>query len=98
MSPPGGGMVQNRQFSFEVSSCLEGRWLIHCSVPEEEDAVAIARKMLREPGGEEITVVRNRTMPTGFTTKRQVPHETRLQVKEKAMVVKGRIDRPVVCE
>jgi hypothetical protein len=91
-------MVKNRQFSYETLVCREGRWLIHCIVPEEEDAVAIGRHLLSEPGTEEIKVVRNRTMLTGFTTRREILHEVRAPVKEVAMVVKGRIDRPVVCE
>lgn len=91
-------MVKNRQFSYETQVCHEGRWLIHCIVPEEEDAVAIGRRLLTEPGNEEIKVVRNRTMLTGFTTRTEILHEVRAPVKEKAMVVKGRIERSVVCE
>ncbi|EWY40326.1 hypothetical protein N825_37070 [Skermanella stibiiresistens SB22] len=91
-------MVKNRQFSYETLVCHEGRWLIHCIVPEEEDAVAIGRRLLTEPGNEEIKVVRNRTMLTGFTTKREILHEVRPAIKEKAMVIKGRVDRSVVCE
>ena len=91
-------MVKNRQITYETLICREGRWLIHCIVPEEEDAVAIGRHLLSEPGIEEFKVVRNRTMLSGFTTKREILHEIRPPVKEKAMVIKGRIDRPVVCE
>src|SRR3954449_7006936 len=91
-------MVKNRQFSYETLVCHEGRWLIHCVVPEEEDAVAIGRRLLSEPGNEEIRVVRNRTMLTGFTTRTEILHEVRTAVKEKAMVVKGRVERSVVCQ
>jgi hypothetical protein len=91
-------MVKNRQFSYETLVCHEGRWLIHCIVPEEEDAVAIGRRLLSEPGNEEIRVVRNRTMLTGFTTRTEILHEVRTAVKEKAMVVKGRVERSVVCQ
>jgi hypothetical protein len=91
-------MVENRRFNYEVFVCVEGRWQFDCVVEDEEVALTQARFVLATGRFEEVKVVRNRTMMTGFTTKTDVFHETRPVVREQPLAVRSRIDRAYPCE
>jgi hypothetical protein len=96
-------MIKGRVVHYEILVLQEGRWTISSVVKDgqsesgEQEAIDVARLRLASGECDEVRIVRVRSMITGYSTKADIFHEVKASVKEKPIIVKGKIERVGPC-
>jgi hypothetical protein len=91
-NPPG------RVITYEVMSFYDKRWVIDCIMDDEEIAIERARQLLLEEKTEQVKVVRQRTMNTGFTTEKAVFEQARPPKGKKEISLSASIRAAPPCD
>jgi hypothetical protein len=91
-NPPG------RVITYEVMSFYDKRWVIDCVMDDEELAIERARQLLLEEKTEQVKVVRQRAMNTGFTTEKAVFEQARPPKGKKEISLSASIRAAPPCD
>lgn len=89
--------LPGRVIKYEVMSYYDKRWVIDCIMEDEEQAIGRARSLLLEEKIEQVKVVRQRSMLTGFTTEKAVFEQTRPPKNKKEVGLSGSINAAPPC-
>ncbi len=82
--------------TYEVQTCVEGRWRIDAAFEEEDAAVSCARSQIGRPGIEAVKVYRYRSV-AGIALQTSVLHLKAPEIKEKPLGVSASGDGAPVC-
>lgn len=91
-NPPG------RTITYEVMSFYDKRWVIDCVMDDEELAIERARQLLLEEKTEQVKVLRQRSMNTGFTTEKAVFEQARPPKGKKEISLSASIRAAPPCD
>jgi hypothetical protein len=91
-NPPG------RIITYEVMSFYDKRWVIDCVMDDEELAIERARALLLEEKTEQVKVMRQRAMKTGFTTEKAVFEQARPPKGKKEISLSASIRAAPPCD
>jgi hypothetical protein len=91
-TPPG------RTITYEVMSFYDKRWVIDCVMDDEELAIERARQLLLEEKTEQVKVLRQRSMNTGFTTEKAVFEQARPPKGKKEISLSASIRAAPPCD
>jgi hypothetical protein len=91
-NPPG------RTITYEVMVFYDKRWVIDCIMDDEEIAIERARQLLLEEKNEQVKVVRQRAMNTGFTTEKAVFEQARPPKGKKEVSLSASIRAAPPCD
>jgi hypothetical protein len=91
-NPPG------RTITYEVMSFYDKRWVIDCVMDDEELAIERARQLLLEEKTEQVKVMRQRAMNTGFTTEKAVFEQARPPKGKKEISLSASIRAAPPCD
>lgn len=91
-TPPG------RVITYEVMAFYDKRWVIDCIMDDEELAIERARQLLLEEKNEQVKVVRQRAMNTGFSTEKAVFEQARPPKGKKEISLSASIRAAPPCD
>ncbi len=97
MQSVGKAVLPGRVIKYEVMAYYDKRWVIDCIMEDEDHAIERARNLLLDEKNEQVKVVRQRSMQTGFTTEKAVFEQARPPKNKKEIGLSGSINAAPAC-
>jgi hypothetical protein len=88
----------NRVITYEVMSFYDKRWVIDCVMDDETLAIERARSLLLDEKNEQVKVMRQRAMKSGFTTEKAVFEQARPPKGKKEIGLSASINAAPPCD